>query len=93
MLVPEAPRENPLQRAFAFEPALIGTEKKLPRRPMMWPVTSYLSGAVWADAVFVSGLQRCDEPSAGQVRQAVIQLIVLPDDERNRIFLTTRYLQ
>jgi hypothetical protein len=26
--------------------------------------------AVWADAVFVSGLQRRDEPSAGQVRQA-----------------------
>src|SRR5215468_83577 len=32
---------------------------------------AYLSmGAVWADAVFASGLQRCDEPSAGQVRQA-----------------------
>src|SRR5262249_61329469 len=28
------------------------------------------SGAVWADAVFASGLQRCDEPSAGQVRRA-----------------------
>jgi hypothetical protein len=26
--------------------------------------------AIWADAVFVSGLRRCDEPSAGQVRQA-----------------------
>ena len=36
------------------------------------PVMAYLSiGAVQADAVFVSGLQRCDEPSAGQVRQAV----------------------
>ena len=36
------------------------------------PVMAYLSiGAVRADAVFVSGLQRCDEPSAGQVRQAV----------------------
>jgi len=32
---------------------------------------AYLSiGAVWADAVFVSGLQRRDELSAGQVRQA-----------------------
>jgi hypothetical protein len=39
---------------------------------MMWPVMAYLSiDAVRADAVFVSGLQRCDEPSAGQVRQAV----------------------
>ena len=36
------------------------------------PVIAYLSiGAVQADAVFVSGLQCCDEPSAGQVRQAV----------------------
>jgi hypothetical protein len=28
-------------------------------------------GAVWADALFVSALQRCDRPSAGQVKQAV----------------------
>ena len=36
------------------------------------PVMAYLSiGAVRADAVFVSGLQRRDDPSAGQVRQAV----------------------
>jgi len=36
------------------------------------PVMAYFSiGAVRADAVFVSGLQCCDEPSAGQVRQAV----------------------
>ena len=36
------------------------------------PVMAYLSiSAVRADAVFVSGLQRRDEPSAGQVRQAV----------------------
>ena len=36
------------------------------------PVMAYLSiGAVQANAVFVSGLQCCDEPSAGQVRQAV----------------------
>jgi hypothetical protein len=33
---------------------------------------AYLSiGAVWADAVFVSGLQRRDDLSAGQVRRAV----------------------
>jgi len=38
----------------------------------MWPVMAYPSiGSVRADAVFVSGLQRRDEPSAGQVRQAV----------------------
>jgi hypothetical protein len=38
----------------------------------MMPVMAYLSiGAVQADAVFVSALRRCDEPSAGQVRQAV----------------------
>ena len=42
----------------------------------MWPVMAYLSiGAVRADAVFVSGLRRCDEPSAGQVRQAVAATI------------------
>jgi hypothetical protein len=27
--------------------------------------------AVWADALFVSALQRCDQPGAGQVQQAV----------------------
>jgi len=27
--------------------------------------------AVWADALFVSVLQRCEEPSAGQVQQAI----------------------
>ena len=32
-------------------------------------------GAVQADALFVSGLQRCDEPSASQVRQAVAESI------------------
>ena len=42
----------------------------------MWPVMAYLSVvAVRADAVFVSGLQRCDEPSAGQVRQAAAAAI------------------
>ena len=32
-------------------------------------------GAVQADALFVSRLQRCDEPNAGQVRQAVAEAI------------------
>src|SRR5215470_5475704 len=27
--------------------------------------------AVWADALFVSALQRCDQPTAGQAQQAV----------------------
>lgn len=27
--------------------------------------------AVWADALFVSALQHCDQPSAGQVQQAI----------------------
>ena len=43
---------------------------------MMPPVMSCLNvGDVWADAVFVSGLQRCDELSAGRVRQAVAAAI------------------
>jgi hypothetical protein len=43
---------------------------------MMWPVAAYLSiGAVQADAVFVSGLQRSDDPSVGQVRQAAAAAI------------------
>jgi len=29
------------------------------------------TSAVWADALFVSVLQRSDQPSAGQVRQAI----------------------
>ena len=38
----------------------------------MWPVMPYLSsGASQANAIFASGLQHGDEPSAGQVRQAV----------------------
>ena len=37
----------------------------------MWPVMHYLSArALQADALFVTGLQRSDEPSAGQVRQS-----------------------
>ena len=42
----------------------------------MWRVMPYLSiGACQADAIFASELQRCDEPSAGQVRQAVAAAI------------------
>ena len=40
------------------------------------PVMAYLGiGAVRADAVFASGLQRSDEPTVGQVRQAVAAAI------------------
>jgi hypothetical protein len=43
---------------------------------MMGPMMASLSiGAVQADALFVSGLQRCDEPSASQIRQAVAETI------------------
>ena len=31
--------------------------------------------AVWADALFVSALQRCDQPSTGQVQQAVASAV------------------
>ena len=42
----------------------------------MWRVMPYLSiGACQADAIFASELQRCDEPSAGQVRQAAAAAI------------------
>ena len=42
----------------------------------MWAMMAYLNmGAVRADAVFVSGLQRHDELSPGQVQQAVVQAI------------------
>ena len=42
----------------------------------MWPVMPRLSvGAVQASAIFVSGLQRGDELSADQVRQAVAEAI------------------
>ena len=44
----------------------------------MWPVAAYLSIAAFqADAVFVSRLQRCDEPSAAQVRQAIATAICM----------------
>jgi hypothetical protein len=43
---------------------------------MREPLMTYLSmGAVQADAVFLSSLQRCDELSAGQVRQAVAAVV------------------
>lgn len=42
----------------------------------MWPMMPYLSiRACQADAVFASGLQRGDEPSAAQVRQTVAAAI------------------
>jgi hypothetical protein len=42
----------------------------------MWPVMPGSGiGACQADAVFASGLQRGDEPSVGQVRQAVAAAI------------------
>ncbi len=41
------------------------------RPAMAYPSTQTL----WADAVFASGLQRCDEPSAGQVRQSAVAAI------------------
>jgi len=42
----------------------------------MWPVMPYLRiAACQADAVFASALQRRDEPSAAQVRQAVAAAI------------------
>ena len=33
--------------------------------------------AVWADALFVSVLQGCDQPSAGQVPQAVARTVTV----------------
>lgn len=42
----------------------------------MWPAMQDLSiSAVRADALFVSALQRSEEPSTGQVRQAVATAI------------------
>jgi hypothetical protein len=57
---------------------LDGTRLRLEPGQTMMPHSLDLDlsvGAVWADAIFVSGLQRCDEPSAGQVRQAVAGVI------------------
>ena len=42
----------------------------------MWPVTHDLGlRGFYADALFVSGLRRCDEPGAAQVRQAIAEAI------------------
>jgi hypothetical protein len=42
----------------------------------MWPVAHHLSiGASGADALFVSALQRSDDPSACQIRQAIAAAI------------------
>jgi hypothetical protein len=42
------------------------------RRQVMWPVVHDVTIiGLQVDALFASGLQRCDEPSADQVRQAV----------------------
>jgi hypothetical protein len=43
---------------------------------MMWPMMASLSvGALQADALFASGLQRSDAPSAVHVRQAITAAI------------------
>ena len=42
----------------------------------MWPAAHHLSiRACGADAVFVSALQSSDDPSAGQIRQAIAAAI------------------
>jgi hypothetical protein len=42
----------------------------------MWPAAHHLSiRASGADALFVSALQRSDDPSAGQIRQAIAAAI------------------
>jgi hypothetical protein len=42
----------------------------------MWPLTHYLNArAVHADALFVSALQRSDEPDAAEVRRAMAESI------------------
>ena len=42
----------------------------------MWPIMHDLgTSGLQADALFASRLQRCDEPSAGQVRQAIATAI------------------
>ena len=35
------------------------------------PINQSSNKAVWADALFVSALQRCEHPRTGEVRQAV----------------------
>ncbi len=42
----------------------------------MWPAMQHPSiSALWADALFVSALQRSDDPSAGQVQHAIAAAI------------------
>src|SRR6516165_6373450 len=46
------------------------------RRHVMWPVMYDLgSRGLRADALFASGLQRCDAPGTAQVRQAIAAAI------------------
>jgi hypothetical protein len=42
---------------------------------MMFPATGLSIRAAAADALFVSALQRCDEPDTGQVRRAIAAAI------------------
>jgi hypothetical protein len=46
-------------------------------------LTTYhtITSAVWADALFVSGVQRSDEPSDDQVRTAVGATVLVYGDE------------
>jgi len=57
-----------ISSAVRHPPGLMST----PGMPTMCQVMPYLGiGAHQADAIFASGLQRSDEPTVGQVRQAV----------------------
>ena len=38
-------------------------------------IHEFPSGAVWADALFVSALQRFEQPSEHQIRQAVAEVV------------------
>jgi pimeloyl-ACP methyl ester carboxylesterase len=69
-------RLGPGQSVILHDPDLdLNADEVAPGR-QPWLVMTYLgTSAVWADAIFVSGLQRCDESSAGQVRQAVAAVI------------------
>jgi hypothetical protein len=51
-------------------------EKPRSEEVTMWPAAHHLSiRASGADALFVSALQRSDDPSAGQIRQAIAAAI------------------
>ena len=59
-----------------------GTEDRWQRTEDMQITTCHAStGAVWADALFVSVLQRSDKPDAGQVRQAIAAAIRAHGDQ------------